>query len=142
MCGLGCGGVRSACPALCLPGHGYRVARPRRVCGGDWPIQRAVLPAGSWKAFRDLTALGQEVSVECLMGTSLLHRFFGTRAVLTLSETPTPVPGELPPRGRRTHALEQLRMPGPVLVPCRCVCCLSLCRVSFSEMWVIIVSAS
>lgn len=73
------------CPALCLPGLGYRVVRPQRVCGGDQPIQHPILPAGSWKAFRDLTALEWEIRVERHMGTNLLHGFFGTRAILTFS---------------------------------------------------------
>lgn len=80
------------CPALGLPGHGYRVVRPQRVCGGERPIRHPSLPAGSWKTFWALTALGWQVCVERRMGTRLLHGFFGTRAILTLSKTPRPVP--------------------------------------------------
>lgn len=56
------------CPALRLPGHGYRVMRPQRACGGDRPIQHPILSAGSWKVFLALTALGWEIVLRAVWG--------------------------------------------------------------------------
>ena len=94
------GAIRSAFPALRLPGRGYRIRRPQRVCGSDQPIQHhsgelESLPPGHAESTAPplaLDASGREVCVEGCMATSLLCGLFGTRAVLLLSGTPSPAP--------------------------------------------------
>lgn len=114
-------GSGALCSALRLPGRGYRLVMPQRVCGRDRPVLHLVLPAWSWKASLPgragsrapplaPPAWGWEVRARGCVGISLFRGFFGTKAVCPVTLRDPESCSHLL-RGWRTHAFQQLWVP-------------------------------
>lgn len=85
------------CPALRLPGRGYRIVRPQRVCGSEWPSSTSFDQRGAGKPSiprqaesspppQSPVALGWEVCVKSCVGISLLLGLWDKGCPVTLRD--------------------------------------------------------